>query len=206
MEVILGSRVIKQPLPMINDGGDCGACIIGGLLNYLKGSDSDKVQSVYDIYFEQQAKSITYPGMITALYRAQAHGHIREILSDVPTWYSYSGTAQWGSPGWSMHLEWFMYMKMAIRAGYYGLAMVTSEGQGFESEIDHWVLICGFREREVPNPNTKNSKDPVLRKSKIITQEILISNSSSKAEDEYWIDAREFLKQFGGYNTILVLP
>lgn len=206
LKIVLPRRVIKQPMPQINKGGDCGACVLGGIIK-IKGDDSSvKVAKVYVTYCESEAKSISQPKMLNILYNVKANGIIEEFIHNVPIWQRPDSVSQFGSPGWTMAAQWYQYIKMAIRAGYYGMAMVTSRGRGNDSELDHWVMICGFRQREIPNPHTRNSEDPKIRESTIITQEILISNSSTKAKDERWIEARDFLKRFGGYNAILVLP
>ena len=206
MEYKLPRRVIKQPIPEINKGGDCGPCVLGGLLDISGDYDSVKIAKIYVTYCESEARSISQPRMLQILYDSKARGLIEEMIQDVPIWQRPNSVSQFGSPGWTMASQWYKYIQMAIRAGYYGMAMITSEGRGNHAKLDHWVLICGFRQREIPNPHTRNSKDPKMRESTIITQEILISNSSTKAKDERWIEARTFLKNYGGYNAILVRP
>lgn len=206
MEYKLSRRVVQQPLPQINDGGDCGACVLAGVLD-IKGADSSVIISkIYVTYCESKAQSIGPSQMLTILYDAQARNIIEDFIHDVPIWQRPNSVSQFGSPGWAMASQWYKYIKMAIRAGYYGMAMITSRGKGNSGELDHWVLICGFRQREIPNPHTKNSKDPKMRTSTTITREILISNSSIHAKNERWIDVRIFLKNYGGYNAMLVLP
>jgi len=203
-KVVLDRRVIKQPIPQLNDGGDCGACVLGGLLD-LGGDSTAQIGKIYVAFCESEAKSISQPKMLSILGEIKSRGLVEEFIHNVPIWQRPDSVSQFGSPGWTMASQWYQYIKMAIRAGYYGMAMVTSKGRGNHAELDHWVMICGFRQREIPNPHTRNSKDPKMRESTIITQEILISNSSIKAKDERWIETRDFLKRFGGYNAILVL-
>jgi len=204
-KLVLPRRVIKQPLPHINEGGDCGACVLNGLIN-LDGSERERVAKIYVSFCKSEPKSISQPRMLDILQGLRSGGVIEDFIHDVPIWPQPRSMAQFGSPGWAMALEWYNYIQMALRAGYYGVAMVTSAGRGDRAELDHWVLICGFRQREIPNPHTRNSKDPKMRAATIITQEILISNSSNHAKDERWIKTRDFLKRYGGYNAILVLP
>jgi len=205
MKIVLPRRVIQQPTPQINEGGDCGACVIGGLL-YDGGDATSQVAKIYVTYCKSKPDSISQPRMLAILHEVKARGLIEDFNHWVPMWQRPDSMSQFGSPGWTMALQWYDYIKIVIRAGYYGMAMVTSAGRGNHADLDHWVLICGFRQREIPNPHTRNSKDPKMRESTIITQEILISNSSTKAKNERWIEARDFLKRFGGFNAILVLP
>ncbi len=191
-EYILPRRSIKQPIPAINKGGDCGACVLGGLLTPVDDDPRSRLVEMYHLV--GKVDSISEPRMRQALY--DSRGKTEDVIFDMPIWARPNSLSQWGWPGWTMNVPWFQYHKMAIQAGYYGLAMIASSGKGVNATLDHWILICGARERGVPLPHKKGAWK--------IEQEVLVSNSSSKAKAERWIKVHKFLKQYGGFNTVLV--
>ena len=68
------------------------------------------------------------------------------------------------------------------------------------------VIIIAFFYEWLWVSGLKNHPDKVLRNSRTYVNELFISNSSNKAKDERWIEVRYFLRRYGGYNAILVLP
>jgi len=191
-EYILSRRSIRQPLPAVSEGGDCGACVLGGLLTSADDDPLSRIMAMYDLV--GKVDSISEPRMRQALY--DSRDKIEDVIFDMPIWARPSSLSQWGWPGWAMNIPWFKYHKMAIQAGYYALAMTASTGGGVNDFLDHWVLICGAREHEVPLDHKKDAFK--------IEQEVLVSNSSTKANAERWIRGHKFLKQYGGFNTVLV--
>lgn len=188
---ILPLQVLPQPEPAVYDGGDCGACVLGGLLP----PDYHDVTLVYTVC-KGDTKSFSYSAMTHSLFEAQARGLIEDFIHRVPFWNRPEAFMQYGTVGWMVANEWFDYIKIALLAGYYGLAPVDSFGRG--GEIDHWVLIKGFRVREIPVKG-----NPKARK---IIKDLLISDSSTQRPDLRWIQVSRFLKKHGGYNAILVKP
>lgn len=188
-EVILPRRVVPQPTPEINPGGDCGACVLAGLFGI----------SVTDAYerLQGKVKPFSHGEMRTALHEA-----VRFDLADriVPS------PARWPKKGEgyfddfgdlaSRHcIEWWTYLRLAFDAGYYAIAEVDHARSGPVSQPDHWVLLVGVRERWPTDP--KGGK---------IDQEVLVSCSSRKTPDEEWVDAGDFLQRRGGYNALLARP
>ena len=205
MKIVLPRRVIKQPIPHINESGDCGPCGLAGVLGHtteVRNGGGDIIRAIHKKYIEKGAVSLGRHGMVDALFKAQGNGEIEDFIDDTPTWSVWEVENQFGASGFAVSHKWFAYIAMAVRAGYYGLAMVDSDGRSGKGRecygTDHWVMICGVRKREVPNKRVKGSST--------IKSELLISNSSNRAKDERWIEAPEFLRRFGGYNAILVLP
>jgi hypothetical protein len=94
-----------------------------------------------------------------------------------------------GSPAMQESIPWFNQVRMAIDAGYYGLAMVDFDGKG-GPETNHWVLICGAR-----------TDGAVLNKA--ITGQVLVSCS---VQGDNWYEARDFLTRKGGYDVLFVRP
>ena len=196
-KVVLPRRVIKQPVPHINQEGDCGACVLGGFLN-REGDPGQVVAGIYKEY-TKDIPTIGHGAMESALFEARAQGYVEEFISDTPMWSIPETQNQFGATSRAVSLQWFAYIKMAIRAGYYGLAMINAIGKGTHAfSTDHWVMICGFRTRLVAHKRIEGAGTYV--------NEILISNSSNKAKDERWIEINKFLLRYGGYNAILVLP
>ena len=206
--VILPLRTAKQPLPWLHPGGDCGICCLAGLLQ-------TDVQSMYDWIFkncrtmEGHGVSMSYEKfhlsgveMKWVVDILRSHELVDRFIDDVPYWRTHDLTAYYGCPSWQMSCEWFSYVRMAVDAGYYGLAMVCHKKNGPLACPDHWVLVCGAREREADVVRDGRRMGGVIR------HEILISNSSTRAPalPEEWVDAGDFLQQWGGYNLLLTRP
>jgi hypothetical protein len=188
--VTLPRRVRPQPSPFLNRLGDCGACVLGGLL------DLD-VPAVYARY-GPEAKggaahavgSLSWWTMRQALYDAEHGGLLDRIRVDVPMWPWSSGEAvcDKGLPAFSQGMAWFAHLRMALDAGYYGIALVQHARQG--GPTDHWVLLCGARDRWVDGSGH---------------QELLVSNSAGPGSEE-WVDRSDFLKLWGGFNLLFARP
>jgi len=183
-EVILPLRAVPQPSPMLYHSGDCGACVLSGLL-------SKSVQEVYD-FFKGKIEAFSRPSIRNALYKAEAHGLIDRYIHNVPTWDVPDSVKLWGSPSWLMNIEWFKYIQMAIDAGYYGICNVSLDPQSAGHPGDHFVMICGTK---VICPESVGS----------IRQELFISCSARHPEGK-WINSLEFLRNHGGFNVLLVRP
>lgn len=184
-ETVLPRRVHPQPTPFIVTGGDCGACVLGGAL-------SIPLEQVYEI--AQKKDAISGFEMPRLLYCAMKDGLADRVI-DVPAeWQSHGKHwRSFGRPAYMESLAWFNYVRMAIDAGYYGLATVDFKRKG-GIDTDHWVLICGARTMPITNGGR-------------ITGEVLVSCSArnSGMQDE-WVDARDFLQYRGGYDILFVRP
>jgi hypothetical protein len=86
-------------------------------------------------------------------------------------------------------IYWFNYVRLAIDAGYYGVAQVDFGGAG-GPDTNHWVLICGAR-----------TKGAIANE--FITGDILASCSVT---GEKWYEAKDFLKRMGGCDVLFVRP
>lgn len=192
-EVVLVHRAVPQPVPNLQPGGDCGACVLAGLLG--KG-----VQEVYDTFKDGKALSFHWRDMHDALWKAESHGLLDRIVTDVAMW-PWTGAApfiEWGLHSGYQSIAWFNYLTMALDAGYYGLAMVDIHKKGcFGGGTDHWVLLCGARVRKEPFEDGKGAS---------IKQEVLVSCSSTRTPDEEWVEASRFLIDRGGFNVLLARP
>lgn len=192
-ETILCKRVIRQPIPALNPGGDCGPCCLAGLFGL-------SIEDIYERIKNEEKAGLSWLGMYYFLHQAVADRLVDFVITDVPSWQRSPSQMLFGNPGWCSNLQWFGYMTMAFQAGYYGLAAVAHDRTGPLSATvgDHWVLLCGARARFEPTQNPH---------AKVLVTEILVSNSSSQpTAKEGWVDVLEFLRNWGGYNCFLVRP
>lgn len=198
-ERVLPRRVICQPVPFIQEGGDCGACVLGGVVGL------GTVGEVYEQYREGKVGTFHWSNMRDALLTAESRGVLDRVISDVPMWPSriHEPFCEWGYHGGFMNLAWFRYVTMAIDAGYYAMALVDMHKRGpFGGGTNHWVMICGARVRHSPLDRDKPD-DPVNYR---IDDEVLISCSSTRTPDEEWVECGKFLSERGGFNLLLARP
>lgn len=182
-EIVLPHRVVRQPTPSLHSGGDCGACVLGGLL----GMTPTEIYPYFD--YDPTKEDISYERMRRALWDTTKFD--RKVLHH-PEWRQPVELMRtYGSPSWAQSMEWFEYVTMALEAGYYGIANVDHTKQG--GSPDHWVLLVGTHEvyPEASGP---------------IDQRVLVSCSSRSTPDEEWVEVHDFLKQRGGFNLFLARP
>ena len=183
---MLPLRVIPQPTPALNADGDCGACVLGGLLNL-------SVREAYSIYGDA-IEPFSWSAMRTSLFAAKSKGKIDRLIADTPEWSVHEFTLIFGKPAYTVSLQWFNYIRMGMDAGYYAIANVSHAKDGINP--DHWVLLCGAREVN------RDLSDGVAT----IDKELLVSCSSRTTPDEEWVKTGDFLRDWGGYNAILARP
>jgi hypothetical protein len=194
VDLALPRRVLPQPTPNIYPGGDCGACVLSGLLRL--GSVAD----AYD-YKDGKREPFLRSEMYSALWQAKSEGKIDRVCDAVPIFLPFGGldNAAFGLPAHCASLDWFRYIRMAFDAGYYGIAQVSHDLKGVAvAETNHWVLLCGWRERRVPHPTVEGAAS--------IEQEILISDSARSTAGEHWVEKDTFLRDWGGYSALLARP
>lgn len=193
-EKVLPLRSARQPAPAINKGGDCGFCCVAGILQISVGE-------AYQFFPKKEEdgsgnRGLSWYGMRELLWSlVTEHQKLDRIIDRVPFWMASSGLRQF-----DMHcdnLAWFAYARMAIDAGYYGLASIRHDGTGPLVDSDHWVLFCGARERREPHPTVQNAS--------VIKQEILASCSATCPAGK-WVEPREYLRRHGGFNALWVRP
>lgn len=191
--VELPRRVVHQPTPEVSPGGDCGACVLSGLLGM-------SIEDVYKkLHPKNEVQSFSRYDMIGALSTAKYTLKLVDRYNDnTPHWEVREILLAFGSAGWQQSLEWQAYMHMAFEAGYYGIANVRHDKTGpFTGGPDHWVLLCGMRLRW--NERQDNG-------SRSGQYEVLVSCSSRTTPDLEWVKVGDFLKERGGFNAILVKP
>jgi hypothetical protein len=179
-EIVLTRRAVPQPSPHIAVGGDCGACCLGGALGL----------TVPEVYERFDSKGLFHYGEMGRCLRCAVMYGLADRITDVHAqWLTNHYLYSFGLPAHHEYVPWFNHIRMAIDAGYYGVAEIDFAGN-CGPDTNHWILICGARtEGSVVN--------------KIITGEVLISCS---VQGERWVEAKDFLKRFGGYNVLFVRP
>lgn len=186
-EVILPRRAHAQPSPRRVAVGDCGACVLGGLL----GRSVDEAYAI--VRDDGQPRSIDWYGMRQTLVQLAASGTLSRVMVDVPLWPHAvpSMCLTWGlSASWQSH-AWQSYAATAIDAGLYGLACVSSAAAGPDSAgPDHWVLIVGYR-RHVEAHHLRD--------------DLLVSCSAQHPEGR-WVPRSDFLRGCGGFNALWARP
>ncbi len=193
MEIVLPLRVVPQPTPNLQEGGDCGACVLGGLLGR-------EVAGIYKMFQGGTCKSFHWREMHDALLHSRAIGLLDRVITDVPCWLAdfHPTLAAWGLPSTSQSIAWFDYVTMAFDAGYYGLAMVDIFKKGYSGAgTNHWVMLVGARHRREPFANDSGAR---------IYHELLVSCSSRTTPVEEWVECTDFLAQRGGFNLLLARP
>jgi hypothetical protein len=189
-EIVLPRRVVPQPMPFIASGGDCGACVLAGLLDL-------PVAEIYpELMHDKAVEGFSWHDMRQALYEAQARGLFDRIDDEVPSWHCHTANMQFGRPASMQSLAWFSRLLMAVDAGYYAICSVNQAKAGPDGVCDHWVLIVGARER----------RGDLSGGAARIYQELLVSCSARSTPDEEWVEVNEFLRTRGGFNALLCRP
>jgi hypothetical protein len=180
-EIVLPRRAIAQPRPFLVDGGDCGACVLAGLAGAT-------VADAYD-NLALSRQGFDRAEMATALTRAKGAGLLDRVVEAHPSWPVLPRFATFGAASQRQWQPWSTYIRMALDAGYYGLAEVAMDASGVDGPgPDHWVLLCGWR---MPT-------DSALA-------EVLVSCSARHPEGR-WVRIRDFVTRWGGFNALLARP
>lgn len=189
--VDLPRRVLKQPTPEVVPGGDCGACVLAGLLGL-------SIEDVYaKLHPSGEPRSFGWRDMSEAL--RSAHFDLRLIeryITRTPMWPTWDAQRAWGDPSWSQSLDWREWLTMAFDAGYYAIAQVASVHKPMVFETDHWVLYCGTRTKWDGPPGARQSGE----------FQLLVSDSGRTKPHEAWFGIGEHLKQRGGFAVMLARP
>jgi hypothetical protein len=188
--VVLPRRVLRQPSPPLNPGGDCGPCCLGGLVGL-------SVPAVYAELADDKVTGMSYAAMRQALWKAHGAGLLDRLIDDHPLWIAgrYEAHLTWGVPSWTQNLAWFHYVRMALEAGYYALAQVVHSRGGAAYAPDHWIMLVGAREQRREFEGGASFE-----------HEVLVSCSSTSTPDEEWVLERDFLRNRGGFNVFLARP
>lgn len=183
--VTLPRSAKPQPAPALVTVGDCGACVLGGVLGW-------EVPRVYAEFQLDGPRPFHRIDMERALRKAYYDGTVAAVATRTPFWLPEHPFQSWGIPSWTVASEWFSYIRMAIEAGYYALAPVSMRREGpLGHGVDHWVLLVGAR---------SSTHDGTVK------QELLVSCPAPSTPELEWVHLRDFLKERGGYDVLLVKP
>lgn len=219
--VVLPRRPVKNREVSLHDGGDCGACVLAGLLRLPDAEDAYKLHRPGDYYGGDpipQVHSFTFRSMKDSLDGLASDSGARgglentpialdHVISDTPIWpFGYARHDL--SFGMRTQFEWRGYARALLNGGYYGVAQVKHGGWPADTPIerlgttDHWVMICGWRYLYVPE------SDPERLKlcSGSYREEFLIGDSSRARPLETWVEANEFQNRWGGFSAIWARP
>src|SRR5689334_6626626 len=112
--MVLPRRVRPQPTPNLNPGGDCGPCVLAGILGW-------EVPEIYARLRGGRVETIGYADMSTLLLSARdAAGEYlfdRTVVDPPLCWETYETQRAFGQPAHLQGSAWFAYVRMAIDAG-----------------------------------------------------------------------------------------
>jgi hypothetical protein len=190
----LPRRVLHQPTPDVHPGGDCGACVIGGLVDLTVPEVYEKLQQRTTAAWSRPS-SFSRKGIVNALEIARQDGRVQHVIDDCPRWHpKWDEWGEWGDPGWIQAGPWYNYIRLGLMAGYYAVANVRwDKGGPLAGGTDHWVLLCGAR------THWRGFEGSCAGDS-----QVLVSCSSRSTPDEEWVEILDFLRQRGGFNVVLV--
>lgn len=190
--VVLPRQALPQPKPAIGKGGDCSACVLGGLLGW------DSVQKVYDEIYTGVDSENNWYNQKQLLERLDLENELEHVVIDTPIWPgTWQGSWTWGLTSGDMRTSWWAYLKMALDGGYYGIASVDYAKGGPTTDTDHVVLLCGAREVTKPHPRVAGATFTEL--------EIFVSCSAGHPSGK-WVEVKEFLTKWGGFHMFLAKP
>lgn len=218
--IILPRTVRKQPIPHISQGGDCGACVVAGMLDI-------SVSEAYDFHQTGEYSSGDKIPKTSAWNQRSMRNTLELLTNDLgcsgrllPTLLEHvvvevpifpfnimrKHELAFGLNGHSQFWAWTSYLRAMLHGGFYGLATVfnngfkTAEDFKLYGETNHWVLIRGWRyayeKNEDPNRLCIGSYE----------QEILIGNSAHNSPDEEWLPIDKFLLFWGGFTAMWAKP
>ncbi len=189
---------MKNPRPTLWHEGDCGPCVIAGLIDWYPGNKVDPSVVVRAIYERAHSKelpirALSAQAMRRVLNRLYTERQIDYLEPYPPSWShrSFDLHGVWGATGWDHEPEWSNWIHLAMLAGCYAICAVNIDKEGPPNPANHWVMLCGYRR---------------VAKHGVWWNEVLMSCSSSSSPVEQWVPSIDFLKQYGGFNCILVRP
>ncbi len=198
----LPRRVLPQPNPHVVPGGDCGACVIAGVLG-ITITEAYELQDKDCRPKSAQDKPVSF-GWHDMSFTLKNGGWCGKNLTDtvideIPMWPGWIHKSQLtkGFCAWQYHLPWWNYVRMGLLGGFYAVCQVSLDPKGPLGSHDHWVLVCGCKEEETPVAAVPGAKR--------IDQFLLVSCSARHPQGVWW-DASKMLIEHGGYNVILVRP
>lgn len=221
-QVVLSRRPPKNAEVSLNDGGDCGACVLAGLLALPSATEA------YDLHLPGEyhggaaipkVHHFTRESMVRTLDSLASDSGCRgglggvpilldHVISDIPIW-PFDQRGSQLAFGLRAQFEWPHYARALLNGGYYGVAQVKHGGYDPDGparhlgETDHWVMICGWRYVYLPETDPERRAAGCLG---CYEQHLLIGDSSRARPLETWVDAHDFLRYWGGFAAVWARP
>lgn len=225
-QTILSRRPVKQPTPCLVEGGDCGGCVLAGLLGgpeagWTLERTYDELHQAGEYYGGkpvERRSSFTRQSMVRSLSVLASDSGCRggtnlpvlldHIIEDVPVWLT-NDFVRDVPFGLRAQFEWRDYARALLNGGYYGLAQVKHGGYAPDAPLkgwgttDHWVMICGWRYVHSLEGESEERRAAGLGH---YDQEFLIGDSSRARPLETWVNANELQNRWGGYSAVWARP
>jgi hypothetical protein len=203
--IILTKRPVKQPEVRIVSGGDCGACVLAGLLGcslkeaYQLHQISENMPKEHPFSIWSMKKTLE---MLVPPFHKGEKNSLVHAVTEIPIWpfdYMLPHNSAFGLLGMHMFRSWNDNLIAMLHGGYYGITQVHNhgyrdkfgDGEGNYPDTNHWVMICGWR---------------LILEGNRYDDQILIGNSSSSTDLETWVDVQDFLKYWGGFSCMYAKP
>lgn len=219
-EVSLPRRPPKNPIPSLNDGGDCGACVLAGILNI-------PIEKAYDLHcsgeyyggkpiptvssFNFHSMSKTLESLTDDLgFHDEGRNLLEHCVTDIPMWmidqhHEMCGLS-FGVSGAMQYSPWCNNVRAMLTGGYYGICQVYDGGHkeltNLYGSTNHWIMIAGWRYVYVKHTDHSSEGNATGH----YEQEVLIGNSSNANPQEQWLPADKFLKNWGGFGVLWAKP
>lgn len=214
-EITLPRRPVKNRLVSLYSGGDCGACVLAGLLGLPDAEDAYKLHISGEYAGGgkiPQIESFTRQTMQHSLEALQTDWKItpnliEHVVSDIPIWpfgYARHNLTFAMRP---QH-EWRDYARALLTGGYYGIAQVMMGGHAPTAPMkdygltNHWIMICGWRYCYIPETDPERIK----LTTGFYKEEFLIGDSAKSRPLECWVDANDFQNYWGGFAALWAKP
>lgn len=221
-QIVLSRRPVKNREVSLNEGGDCGACVLAGLLGLPDAADAYELHRPGSYLGGTAIPKIhhfTRRSMIDTLEAlASDHGCrggldgvpvlLDHVVTDIPIWPFHQHDHELAF-GLRSQFEWRDYARALLNGGYYGLAQVKHGGYQPDGPIrdhgmtDHWVMICGWRYVFLPET------DEARRAAGCgghYEEHFLIGDSSRARPLETWVPANDLQRFWGGFTAIWARP
>ncbi len=219
---MLPHRPVKNREVSLADGGDCGACVLAGLLGLPDAEDAYKLHRPGTYYGGApipQVHHFTRQSMVSTLEVLTSDSGCRggledepvlldHVVSSIPIWPfdQHEGQLPFGMRA---QFEWRGYARAMLNGGYYGLAQVKHGGFDPESPIrahghtDHWAMLCGWRYLHSLEGESEERRAAGLGH---YDEQILVGDSSRARPLETWVDLNDFQRYWGGFTAVWARP
>jgi hypothetical protein len=215
-EIVLPRRPPKNYEVSLSPGGDCGACVVAGLLGKTV-EEAYELHCTGNYYGGEKIPKIhhwTFDSMKDTLDNLQdkCNGKSRcaratpwlldHAVTDIPIW-PFGDTRHYLCFGMRAQSEWRDYAQAMLNGGYYGVAQVKMGGHNPDGPLkngtttDHWVLLCGWRYVYHREEGKECGH---------WTEEILVGDSARSQPLERWVDLNDFQNYWGGFQAMWAKP